>query len=358
MNYSPFSADLQKKIDTIKSRRKSVVLGRVRFSSPLILAPMSGITLAPFRSLMQLLGSGGSVSELVSCHGINHGNDKTLRMLSIAPGERSVGLQLFGESPEAMARAARVCGGYAPAFVDINMGCPVRKVVSKGAGSALLKETDKLGRFFSTIVKACPVPLSIKIRTGWDETSRNADEVARIGAEEGVEWVAVHGRTRAQQYRGRADWDYMDSLARSCPLPVVGNGDLHDPAAVEKRLAPGAFTALMIGRGALRNPFIFLESLDPSASFGPGDYLEALTALNELLHREDSPGNPLVVLKKHAVWSAHGLEGAAGFRRGVFAAHSLEEVLDRCRTYFQSLGEATLRKEIGPGKPFMAGGHG
>ena len=353
--HTPFSPELQKKIDAVTSRQKSVAIGRIPFASPLILAPMSGITTPPFRLLMQGLGSGGSVSELVSCHGINHGNHKSRRMLAIAAGEERVGLQLFGEDAEAMSEAARVCANYNPDFVDINMGCPVRKVVSKGAGSALLREPGRLGRFFATIKKACSMPLSIKIRTGWDG-GRNADEVARIAFGEGIEWVAVHGRTRAQQYKGEADWDYMESLAATSPLPIIGNGDLHTSEGVRRRLASANLAALMIARGALRNPFIFLESLDTSASFGPGDYLEVILRFNELLYEDGVHGNPLIQLKKHAVWWAHGFEGAARFRGEVFAARSTEQVLGTCRRYFGGL--ADTHKHIDPNTPFMAGGHG
>ena len=154
---------------------------------------MSAICNAPYRLLMEDLGAGGTVSELISCHGINYGNERTRHMLKLDPREKNVGIQLFGEDKDAMAKAAKVAEEFNPKFIDINMGCPVRKVVTKGGGSALLRDTKKLGAFFGEIKKAIKIPLTIKIRTGWDQDSINAPEVIHIAKEEGVEFVAIHG---------------------------------------------------------------------------------------------------------------------------------------------------------------------
>ena len=361
-----FSPGLARRIDALKRRRRPRRLGRVAFESPLLLAPMSAITDAPFRLLMGALGAGGTVSELVSCHGVNQGNARSRRLLRVHPEEGPAGLQLFGEDAGAMARAAATaCEVSRPAFIDVNMGCPVRKVVSKGAGSALLREPAKLGRFFAAIRRAVPVPLSIKIRTGWDEGSRNADEVLRVAAAEGVEWAAVHGRTRAQGYRGEADWAYMERLAGRAPLPVVGNGDLHSAGAVRARLARGGFPALMLGRGPLRDPFIFLAALAPqgAAAFGPEDVLETALALARLLDGEPAvPGaRPAAFrIKKHLLWLAHGLPGAGDFRRSVVAAASPGDALDLARRHFLGLAErgALRRPDPASEAPFLAGGHG
>ena len=323
---------------------------------------MSGISRPPFRLLMQMLGAGGCVSEFVSGHGIDHGNPKARGMLAVDPLERHTGIQLFGEDAEVLARAALRAQEHGPTFIDINMGCPVKKVVSKGAGSALLRETGKLGAFFATIRKALELPLTIKIRIGWDESSRNAREVIRIGASEGVASVAIHGRTRAQQYRGEADWDYMESLVAASPLPLVGNGDLYTPGIIARRLATTGLHALMIGRGALRNPFLFLEALAPphtTVVFGPSDYLEVIGLFVELLHRGDSARGALISLKKHAVWLAHSLEGASGFRESVFKAQDIREILSLCESFFLSLDDRALSpKHALPPGAFMAGGHG
>ena len=164
---------------------------------------------------MEDLGAGGTVSELISCHGINYENRRTLEMLKIDEREKNVGIQLFGEDGVAMAKAAKVALRSKPKFIDINMGCPVRKVVTKGGGSALLKNIEDLAPFFSEVKKAIDVPLTIKIRTGWDADDINADKIEKIALNEGVEWVDIHGRTRAQQYTGLAKWDYIEDFAKA-----------------------------------------------------------------------------------------------------------------------------------------------
>lgn len=318
---------------------------------------MSGISRPPFRLLMQLLGAGGSVSEFVSAEGIIQGNKRTRQMLTIDPRERHTGIQLFGGKALAMAQAAQRAEDYGPSFIDINMGCPVKKVVTKGGGAALLREEKKLGAFLGTIRKAIRLPLTIKIRTGWDETSRNARDIIRIAASEGISSVTIHGRTRAQQYRGLADWGYMENLALSTPLPLVGNGDLSTPMAINNRLKVTNLSALMLARGPLRNPFLFLESLcptNPPALFDSSDYLEVIHTFNEL-HNGDSP----LSLKKHIVWFSSCLEGSALFRRHIFKAKTLREILSLCDSFFSSLTPEDLASKHNTAQgEFMAGGHG
>ena len=324
---------------------------------------MSGISTPPFRLLMEELGAGGSVSELVSAHGINHGNRRTQQMLIIHPREKNTGIQLFGEDADSLAQAAKIAEQYGPKFIDINMGCPVKKVVKRGAGSALLKDTAKLGHFFATIKKSISIPLSIKIRTGWDESSRNAAEVISIAFNEGVEFVAVHGRTRAQQYKGSADWDYLEHLAIDAPLPIIGNGDLHTKKNVRERYRATRLDALMLGRGPLRNPFLFLESLSSELgpSFTPKDFWEVANILAELFieYFEPLKLNPLLPLKKHVTWLMHGFEGASRRRQSIFEASSTKDVLVLAKNYFFHLESTGVsRKEKKEAQTFMAGGHG
>ena len=318
---------------------------------------MAGISNAPFRLLMNELGAGGTVSELISCHGINHGNEKTLRMLKIDDREKTIGLQLFGEDSSAMAHAAaRICK-YEPQFVDINMGCPVRKITRKGAGAALLDKPEKLGHFFSHIKKNIPLPLTIKIRIGPKEEQLNAPEVIRIAKEEGIEFVAVHGRTRAQQYKGSANWNYLENLAQNSPLPLIGNGDLHCPITVRKRIKKTKCSALMLARGSLRHPFIFLEALDESLVFYPKDYWEVAQRLYHLLiEHYHCDRIVLIQIKKHIVWFASGFPKSSFFREKLFRTSSLEEVLILGRDYFHSL--PNLSKQLDYSENFMKGGHG
>ncbi len=356
-----FSSDLQQKIDSLKELRPKISLGEINFSSPLLLAPMSMICSAPYRLLMEELGAGGTISELVSCHGILHGNKRTRKMLSIDPREKNVGIQLFGEDTDAMAQAAKVAEEFGPKFIDINMGCPVKKVVTKGAGSALLKDPKKLTSFLRGIKKAIDIPLTIKIRTGWDETSTNADEVIKIAHDEGIEFVSVHGRTRAQAYKGLANWDYLESLAKTSPLPIIGNGDLHHPTLAQKRLEVTGCSALMLGRGPLRDPFIFLKAFDKEnkINFYPKDYFEVILTLKTLLkeyHDEEYAKTVLIQLRKFILWFSAGFDGAAKFREMLFKSSELGETLDLCTDYFLSLGD--VQKKINYDSPFMTSGHG
>lgn len=357
---TPFSRDLQEKIDLLKKRRTGVQLGSVSFDSPLLLAPMSNICAFPYRLLMEELGCGGTVSELISCHGINYENEKTLRMLTIHPEEKNIGIQLFGESAESMAKAAKVALESNPKFIDINMGCPVRKVVTKGSGSALLKDTSKLGHFFKTIKSAIDVPLTIKIRTGWDEDQINAPEVIRIAKEEGVEFVAIHGRTRTQQYKGKANWELLEEFASESPLPIIGNGDLHTATLVKRRMNDSKCAAFMLGRGPLRDPFIFLESYieeGENISFSPRDYWEITRRLFEYNQMyTDRERTQLVMMRKHVVWFAAGLSNAGQFRNTIFKCPDLQDTMKITEDYFLSLNSS--RKQINPEEAFMNSGHG
>jgi nifR3 family TIM-barrel protein len=363
MTPKSFSPALVAKIARFTPLKTPVRLGQIQFSSKLLLAPMAGICNIPFRLLMEDLGAGGTVSELVSCHGINHGNQRTLDMLKIHPLEKIVGLQLFGEDVEAMARAAQVAESFNPGWLDINMGCPVNKVVSKGGGSALMKEMEKLAPLFEGMRAQMKKPLSIKIRTGWDSDTRNAREVMKIARESGIEWVAIHGRTRTQQYTGLADWDFIEDIAGEKILPLIGNGDLHHPILVNDRLRKSKTDALMIARGALRNPFIFLESLDTEyahkkkSEFLGADYWEVIQRLWHYVSETFADDRMLLVqARKLIVWFAAGFPHAAAFRGQVFAAQTANDTLKITEDYFLSLGAS--QKSINYEEAFMSSGHG
>jgi tRNA-dihydrouridine synthase B len=358
-----YSERFKAKKDSYLAHQLPIKLGQLELVSPFILAPMAGICSRPYRLLMEELGAGATVSELVSAHGINHGNERTLEMLKIHPLEKKVGLQLFGEDKDSLVRAAQTAQKYGPGWIDLNMGCPVNKVVSKGGGSALLKEAQKLPDLFKELVRSLEVPFTIKIRTGWDQDHRNALEVIKMAQDAGVQWVAIHGRTRTQGYAGLADWDFMESLAREKVLPLIGNGDLHSPALVAKRWAVTDCEALMLARGALRNPFIFLESLVPPeeqtkySPFMGEDYWEVVQRLWDLtIETFDHERTFLVQVKKFIVWFAAGFPHAAAFRSAIFAAEEAQETYELAQRFFLELGDR--RKHINPDEVFMSSGHG
>jgi nifR3 family TIM-barrel protein len=356
----PFSPELQSKIDVLKARRKPVQLGSIRFDSPLLLAPMSSIGTAPFRLLMEDLGAGGTVSELISCHGINYKNIRTTDMLKVDPREKNIGLQLFGENPEAMANAAKVAETFGPKFIDINMGCPVKKVVGTGAGSSLLKDTSTLGHFFGTMKKAISVPLTIKIRIGWDHETINAMEVIHIAREEGVEFVAVHGRTRAQQYTGKANWDLLEHLGEKAPLDIIGNGDLHTVSFTREKMQTTKCAALMLGRGPLRNPFLFLEPYIEEGEeifFTPEDHLEVMQKLVEYSHDYAHSDHTLLIsVRKHLIWMAAGYNNVSYFRDLIFKTPDLTETMKISEEFFTTMKDK--RKRLQDHDSFMTSGHG
>ncbi len=230
-------------------------------SFPLYLAPMAGVTDKIFRQICREFGADVLVTEFVSSEGVFRRNDRTREYLDFDEIERPLGVQLFGGDPGHMAEAARaVVDWVRPDFIDINFGCPVNKVVSKNGGSALLKDCPTLAAVAGAVVKAvAPVPVSAKIRIGWDEQSVNAPRVARILEECGIAAVAVHGRTRSQGYSGAADWDVIGEVAESVSVPVIGNGDIFSAADVKKRRDQTKIAGIMIGRAAMTAPWIFRE---------------------------------------------------------------------------------------------------
>lgn len=226
---------------------------------PLYLAPMAGVTDKIFRQLCKEQGADVLVTEFVSADGILHRNERTRRYVDFDAMERPLGVQLFGANPERLGEAARqVIDWVAPDFIDLNFGCPVNKVVCKNGGSALLKDCPLLERVATEVVRAAaPVPVTAKIRIGWDRESINAPAVTRILEGCGIAAVAVHGRTRSQGYSGEADWEVIGHVAESVSIPVIGNGDLSSGADIEKRRRQFPVAGVMIGRAAMSAPWIF-----------------------------------------------------------------------------------------------------
>ena len=229
--------------------------------NPFFLAPMAGVTDKPFRSFMREMGCGIITSELVSARALKDNNARTLQLADFSKGQKPFGIQIFGEDFNMIAEGAKKAESMGADFIDLNLGCPVRKIVNKGAGSALLKDLKTLARLLRSLRSAVQIPLSLKTRTGWDEQSRNADQLACIAYEEGFLWMSVHGRTRAQGYSGHADWAYIKKIKAKAKLPIIGNGDIKSGAQADTALKQSACDGVMIGRGCLNDPWIFIEAL-------------------------------------------------------------------------------------------------
>ncbi len=356
MEQKQINKDFLTKINRIKKTIKPIKLGSLEFTSKLLMAPMAGITSAPFRLLMQDLGAGGTVTELISAHAINYKNEKTLKMLTSHPKELNLGIQIFGEEQTSLVKATIEAQKYNPKFIDLNLGCPVKKVVSKGGGAALTEDLNKLENILKDIKKNISIPLTIKIRTGKDQENKNAEEVVKLATQCGVEFVAIHGRTRAQQYKGRADWDYLESIAKNSKIPIIGNGDLHHRSVLKSRLDTTNCDALMLGRGPIRNPFLFLQPFSIE-EFVATDYIEVIKLFNIYLNEYfDREKLILTQLKKHVVWFAFGFYGAAKFRGSIFTLKTTSEVLDFTYNYFLNLGDST--KSLSSDSDFLSSGHG
>ena len=229
-------------------------------SLPLFLAPMAGVTNSIFRTICKEKGADILTTEFVSADGIMHRNARTRGYVEFTPMERPMGVQLFGADPDRLAEAARqVIDWVNPDFIDINFGCPATKVVCRNGGSSLLRDCPLLERVAEAVVRACaPLPVTAKIRIGWDANSINAVQTARLLEGAGIQRIAVHGRTKAQGYSGEADWEVIASVASAVTVPVIGNGDIGDGATALNRLRTGV-SGLMIGRAAMTNPWIFTE---------------------------------------------------------------------------------------------------
>lgn len=329
--------------------------------NPFVLAPMAGITDHAFRTFMRRLGAGVVVTELVSATGIEYKSARTLSLMSFEEIQRPVGIQLFGEEPEHVARAAQVAQEMGADFVDLNFGCPVPKVVRKGAGSAMLRDLPAMSRLLKATVRAVQIPVTIKIRTGWDAGTRNADEVVDVAFNEGITWVAIHGRTRAQGYDGRADWDYIGQVKAKARLPILGNGDILTPFQAVERLRQSGCDGVLIGRGALKNPYIFQDALSLWRGEEPDktlkrDYATLFSQLKEAIVARCDDRITQIQLKKFAAWFATGYPGAAQFRKSIFQIQSTDDITRLALDYFGAINP--ISQEDTSHEAFLMGGHG
>lgn len=341
-----------------KAMRETELLSYLK-NNPFVLAPMAGITDSPFRTFMKEMGASVVVTELVSATGLQFSSEKTRKLMRFEESQRPIGVQIFGETLEHLDYAAKEVEGMGADFVDLNFGCPVPKVVKKGAGSAVLKDLTVMKDILRTVKSAVEIPVTIKIRTGWDETSRNSSDVCQLAYDEGITWVAIHGRTRAAAYSGEADWDYISEVKSRSPVPVLGNGDLTSASKAVERLKTSGCDGVLVGRGCLKNPWIFQESLHLLRGEELQIEKQILVTLERLLfHLQKDCDERIVLLqmKKFASWYSSGYPGASQFRRDLFQVKDLEPLLQTINSYFTSL--QFVEAEDTSHEPFLMGGHG
>lgn len=295
---------------------------------------MAGVTDLTYRALCKELGCDFTYTEMVSAKGLYYGGEGSASLLETAPVERPCGVQLFGREPELMAEISRrLCGENRGelALIDINMGCPAPKITGNGEGSALMLEPALAGRIIEAVAKASSLPVTVKFRKGFDEAHVNALEFGRIAQESGAAMVTLHGRTRAQMYAGKADWDSIAQLKAALSIPVIGNGDVFSGADALALRAHTGCDGIMVARGAQGNPFIFQEikaALNGMAYTPPSERERMNMAMEHLRRAVGHKGDRAVVeMRKHVAWYLKGVRGAAGLRAKVNAAATLEDML-------------------------------
>ena len=326
-------------------------LGNLVLESPFILAPMAGLTDSPFRRIMRRRKASMVISELISATGVHYTCKHTLEMFDFHPEEHPVGIQLFGADGDYLCNAAQHAQETGADFVDLNLGCSVPKVVKKGGGAALACNIEKLEKILCSLVKSVRIPVSIKIRTGWDENTRNAMDIVKIAANAGVSWIAIHGRTSAQGYSGMADWDFIQKIKEKSPLPIIGNGDINSAEKAMQRLKESGVDAVMIGRSCTHNPFLFEQcfSLWKGQSFIPSlpDYLQLLQEHRQVIEEYYTEGKSLVMAKKFLSGYASGFPECRKFRDSVFHTEDMDALWKNAQEFFtsQSWGSPHLQEE-------------
>ena len=321
-------------------------LGRYEIDVPLVLAPMAGITDLPFRRVCRRFGIGLTVTEMVASRAVDMKRERTQKIVQVDADEQPVAIQIAGSDPHYMRQAAQWAVDHGADFVDINMGCPVKKICKQLAGSAMLKDELLVRRVLDAVVAAVDVPVTLKIRTGWDERSKNVATIARIAEDVGVQLLTVHGRTRAQMFHGHACWEDIGLAKQAVSIPVIGNGDIVDGDSARAMIAASGCDGVMVGRAVQGNPWVLAEvraailgEAPPSAPT-PAQRWDVVYQHMQHLREHHGEATASKLARKHVPWYSKGLHGSAEFRSAFQQLHDWQAQLEVAERYFLSLSAA------------------